>query len=159
MAELITRAKFLVLSGVELGMDAFISFFFFKVKNFQIYLSRTYDKVVDGNVDTTVPSLYRQPYEIPIWRAAKLYKRWKNGHKQMNKWCRGRQREGGGLTHLFDYVWREDSGGKGSAEDVWKLLVEAADTHPLEIPIWADDGLAGLSGLGFPLGGGQKNTN
>lgn len=57
------------------------------------------------------------------------------------------------LTHLFDYVWREDSGGEGSTEDVRKLLVEAANSHPLKVPVWADDGLARPSGLGFPWNG------
>ena len=56
----------------------------------------------------------------------------------------------GGLTHLFDYVCREDSGGEGSAEDVRELLVKAANAHLLKIPVRADDGLARLSGLGFP---------
>lgn len=72
----------------------------------------------------------------------------------MNKWWQDRQKEeGGGLTHLFDYVWREDSWGECSTEDVRKLLVKAANTHPFKIPVWADDGLARLSDLGFPWGG------
>lgn len=63
------------------------------------------------------------------------------------------------LTHLFHYVCREDSGGEGSTEDVRKLLVKAADTHLLKVPVWADDGLARLSGLSFPWRRvGQKKT-
>lgn len=64
------------------------------------------------------------------------------------------------LTHLFHYVCREDSGGEGSTEDVRKLLVKAADTHLLKVPVWADDGLARLSGLSFPWRRvGQKKKN
>lgn len=65
-------------------------------------------------------------------------------------------RERGKLTHQFHYVWREDSGGECSTEDVRKLLVEAANTHLLKVPVWADDGLARLSGLGFPWRGSDR---
>lgn len=54
------------------------------------------------------------------------------------------------LTHLFHDVQRENPRGESSAEDVGKLLVEAADAHFLKVPIGVDDGLPRLSGLGFP---------
>lgn len=47
----------------------------------------------------------------------------------------------GGLTHLFNYVWREHSGGEGSPEDVRKLLVKATNAHPLKVPVWANNRL------------------
>lgn len=61
------------------------------------------------------------------------------------------------LTHLLDYIMGEDSGGKGSTEDVGELLVEASDAHPLKVPVWTDDGLARLSGLCFTWRGETKS--
>lgn len=53
------------------------------------------------------------------------------------------------LTHLFHDVWWKDSRCKGTAEDVGKLLVQAADAHFLKVPIWADDGLTRIPGFCF----------
>lgn len=53
------------------------------------------------------------------------------------------------LTHLLHEIRREDSGGKGSAEDVRKLFVKASYTHLFKVPVWGDDGLVRFSGLGF----------
>lgn len=53
------------------------------------------------------------------------------------------------LTHLFHYVWREDTRCEGTAEYVGKLLIQAADAHLLKVPVWADDRLTRISGLGF----------
>lgn len=62
----------------------------------------------------------------------------------------------GKLTHLFHYVWREDSGCEGSTEDVRKFLVKSTNPHLLKVPVGADDGLARLSGFGLPWQGSKK---
>lgn len=54
------------------------------------------------------------------------------------------------FTHLFNDVWRKDSGSKGSPENVRELLVQTSDSHLLKVPVWVDDGLSGLLGLGLP---------
>lgn len=59
------------------------------------------------------------------------------------------------LTHLFHYVWWENSGCKGTSENIRKFLVQAADAHFLKIPVWADDGLTRISCLGFSCVGGH----
>lgn len=60
----------------------------------------------------------------------------------------GKCKEGVGvLTHLFNNVWREDSGGEGSAKDVRELLVKASNPHLLKVPVRADDGLPSISGF------------
>lgn len=64
----------------------------------------------------------------------------------------------GELTHLLDYVRREDSGGEGPTENVRELLVEAADTHLLKVPVRADDGLTRISGFSFPWSGETQQT-
>lgn len=116
----------------------------------KITLSKTYK----GSIKMFSP--HRQSYEIITWLAADSIK---SGRTGTNKWISDggikRKRK---LTHLFYYVCREDSGGEGSTEDVRKLLVKAADTHPLKVPVWADDGLARLSGLGFSCRGSDENT-
>lgn len=80
--------------------------------------------------------------------AAEQQKTWERWHKQMSKWWWDRQ--WAQLTHLFHYVRREDSWGERSTEDVRKLLVKTSNTHLLKVPVRTDDGLTGLSGLGFP---------
>lgn len=66
----------------------------------------------------------------------------KNVRSDREEWGRD-----GPLTHLLHNVRREDSGSKGSAEDVGEFLVQASDSHLLKVPVWVDDCLACLLGL------------
>lgn len=54
-------------------------------------------------------------------------------------------------THLLHNVRREDSGSKGSAEDVGEFLVQTSDSHLLKVPVRVDDCLSCLLGLCLTL--------
>lgn len=84
-------------------------------------------------------------YHHLLWQCLKKKKKVQTNEYVMAGWRESEQI----LTHLFHYVWREDSRCEGTAEDVGKLLIQAADTHLLKVPVWADDRLTRISGLGF----------
>ena len=44
-------------------------------------------------------------------------------------------------AELFNYIWRKDTRGKGSPEDIRELLVQTPNTHQGEVPVRTDEGL------------------
>lgn len=81
---------------------------------------------------------------------------WQNDRNQIiwcytcrSEWYQEHHITLGRLTHLLHNVRRENPRGEGSAEDIWELLVQASDSHPLKIPFGVNDGLSRTSRLCF----------